>query len=570
MRDNLNDPWMHGPFNIIVERDVEAPMRDGTILRADVYRPDAPGPFPVLVMRTPYNKAGANVNALVRAGYIVVVQDIRGRYASDGEFESFLRPDNHEAEDGYDTVEWAARLPGSTGKVGTFGGSYCAWLQWKLAALRPPSLVAMFAYSIPARYTDLEGPGSIRPGRRLYWWACSMAPDMRRRAGRPGSYTPEEAREEWKRDRGKWLWFLPWVDLPAYVLEDAAEDFREWLRHPHTDPWQLDKLYSEIEVPNLHITGWYDHCNPCLDHFTGMVAHGRTELARKGQKVIIGPWNHGGGFGKRKIGEVDFGPQAQMDLNAVMVRWFDYWLKGVPNGVDREPAVKLFVMGENRWKSYDRWPPSSRDLTLFLTSNGEANTPFGDGRLVKEVPPDQKQDRYVYDPRDPVMSLYGERMFTMPADQRALAHRRDILVYQTEPLKEDLEVTGYPKVVLYASSSAPDTDFFARLIDVHPDGRALDICMGVVRARYRESLERPTLLEPGKVTEFTIRLGPTSNRFKAGHRIRLDITSSDFPNYDRNHNTGLDDNADPRLAVAHQTVYHGGRYPSRLHLPWIP
>jgi hypothetical protein len=398
-----------------------------------------------------------------------------------------------------------------------------------------------------------------------------MAPDMRRRAGRPGSHTPEEAREEWKRDREKWLWFLPWIDLPAYVLEDAAEEFREWLRRPHTDPWQLDRLHSEIEVPNLHITGWYDHCNPCLDHFTGMVTHGRTEVARKGQKLIIGPWNHGGGFGKRKIGEVDFGPQAQMDLNAVMVRWFDYWLKGVPNGVDREPAVKLFVMGENKWKSYDRWPPSSRDLTLFLTSNGEANTPFGDGRLVEEVPPDQNQDRYVYDPRDPVMSLYGERMFTMPADQRALAHRRDILVYQTEPLKEELEVTGYPKVVLYASSSsAPDTDFFARLIDVHPDGEALDICMGVVRARYRESLERPTLLEPGKVTEFTIRLGPTSNRFKAGHRIRLDITSSDFPNYDRNHNTGLDDNADPRLAVAHQTVYHGNRYPSRLHLPWIP
>lgn len=561
--------FAYGPFNVLVEHDIQVPMRDGVKLRADIYRPDVSGSFPVLVMRTPYNKAGANVDALVQGGYIVVVQDARGRYSSDGEFKSFVNSNNREGEDGYDTIEWASRLPGSTGRVGTFGASYNAWLQWKLASLRPPSLVAMCAFSIPVRYAELEGPGSIRPGRRLQWWACTMAPEMRRRAGRLGSHKPAEAVEEWRKNRGKWLWFLPWVDLPSYILEDSAGEFREWLRRPHIDPWQLDRAHFEIEVPNLQVTGWYDHCLS-IGHFLGMVAHGRTEVARIGQKLIVGPWNHVG-LGQRTIGEVDFGPQAQVDLNAIMVKWFDYWLKGVPNGVDRWPAVRLFVMGENRWRSEENFPlERGHDLTLYLTSGGGANTPLGDGRLIAEAPSNQCHDEYVYDPRDPVMSLYGENSFTMPADQRVLAHRRDILVYPTEPLTKDLEVTGYPSMVLYASSFAPDTDFFVRLIDVYPDGEARDLCMGVVRARYRESLEKPVLLKPDEVTEFNIRLGPTSNRFKTGDCIRLDITSSDFPNYDRNHSTGGEDYAETALVVAHQRIYHGGTYLSRMQLPWIP
>jgi len=558
-----------GPFKIIAQENVPVPMRDGTILRANVYRPDARGRFPVLVMRTPYGK-GRSRDELVQAGYIVVTQDVRGRYQSDGEFRSLANPNNFEAEDGYDTVEWAARLPGSNGIVGTYGASYNAWVQWKLAALRPPSLRAMFAYSIPVRMTQLEGPGTIRPGRRLHWWICTLGPDLRKRAGGPEPHTPQEAREAWLQvDREKWLWFLPWLELPDYLFGRNAHEFKGWLRNPSFDPWQFDKLHPEIEVPNFHISGWYDHCNGCLDHFTGMVRNGRTSLARENQKLIIGPWGHST-LGQQKVGEIDFGAAARLNIPALMVRWFDYWLKGIDNGIADEPPVKYFVMGANYWRCSDTWPPAPKGtLSLYLTSGGHANTPRGDGKLLRTAPKNQSRDEYTYDPRDPVMTLYGHPLFTIPADQRPLASRRDILVYQTAPLKKDVEIAGYPEVVLYASSSAPDTDFFARLIDVAPDGTGIDICMGMVRARYRHSLDKPSLLKPNKVTEFVIKLGPTANRFKVGHRIRLDITSSDFPNYDRNHNTGLDDNADATLAVARQRVFHGGKYPSRLVLPLI-
>ena len=276
-----------------IEKDVAVPMRDGTILRADVYRPSGPGPFPVLVVRTPYDKRGIKADPYTAAGYVVVVQDARGRYASDGKFESFLRADTHDAMDGYDTVEWAAKLPGTTGKVGTFGASYNAFLQWRLAALRPPSLVAMSAQSIPARYPDVEGPGTIRPGRRLKWWATTMAPDMRRRAGRPGPHTTPEALPAWDAGEGaNLLHFLPWNDLPDRVFEDEAAPVREWLAHPDRDPWRLDEGCKDIAVPNLDVIGWYDHCHGDLRMFNTMRKEGKTELARSGQRIVIGPWPH--------------------------------------------------------------------------------------------------------------------------------------------------------------------------------------------------------------------------------------------------------------------------------------
>ena len=555
-----------------ITRDSEMLTRDGTVLMADVYEGRGRPRCPVLLVRTAYNKNNSpnhyNVERLVRAGYIVVIQDVRGRYRSEGEYSSYIGFVNGEAEDGYDAVEWAAGLPGSNGAVGGLGSSYDAWLIWKYAALRPPSLRAMFAYSEPARYTALEGPGTIRPGRRLHWAANSIAPDSRRRGGKPGSHTPEEAEREWHTtDRGKWLWFLPWKDMPRYVLEPFYDDFRIWLRDPRRDPWQLDRGHREIELPNMHITGWYDHCISCLEHFTGMVKNGKSEAARKDQKLIIGPWNHTD-LGKRMVGKVDFGPQAELDIGGLALRWFDHHLKGIQNGVDSEPTVRFFVMGENRWKSASGWPLARhKQVSLFLGSDGKANNPLGDGRLSSKPSSSERWDAYAYDPRDPVMSLYGDEMYTEPTDQRPLAHREDILVYQTERLAEELEVTGSPQVAIHASSSAPDTDFFARLIDVQPDGEARDLTAGMVRARYRSSLERPLLLIPGEVTLFSISLGPVSNLFKKRHRIRVDITSSDFPNFDRNHNAGRDDNSDSTLVVANQRIYSGGRYPSRLILP---
>jgi uncharacterized protein len=559
--------------SVTVTRNVRVPMRDGTILRADVYRSGPKGKKPVLLIRTQYDKTRVRetyeVDRLARAGYIVVANDIRGRYASEGEYEWQQSFKSRDDLDGYDTVEWAARLPGSTGKVGTFGVSSDAWLQWKLAPTRPPSLKAMFAYSEPARYPDLEEPGTIRPGRRLFWYH-NMAAEARRRLGKPGPRTRAEIEYYWfKVDREKWYWFLPWGELPEYITENFTDGFREWLKNPLSDPWRQDETHSEIDVPNCMVTGWYDHVNCCILNYTGMVKNGRTEVARVGQRLIIGHWNHIT-FGQRKVGDVDFGPRAQFDMRGAMIRWFDYWLKGVNNGVDRDPAVKIFVMGENRWRSENEWPVSrSRDLPLYLSSGGHANTPYGDGRLASKPAARGTEDRYSYDPRDPVMTMYGTGNFTVPTDQRFVSHRNDILVYRTEPLAEETVVTGYPKVFLHVSSSAPDTDFLARLIDVHPKGEARDLCYGLARARYRQSLEKPVFLKPGEIVELPIQLGPVSIRFKKGHSIRVDITSSDFPNFDRNHNTDKDNNFDVELRTADQTIYTGSAHPSRIILPQI-
>ncbi len=560
------------PLQVVVERNVAVPMRDGVILRADVHRPDRGGPYPVLVMRTPYGKGGpGRFDHFVRAGYIVVSQDARGRYESDGKWESFVRFETHDAEDGYDTVQWAAALQGSSGKVGTFGASYNAFLQWRLAPLRPPALVAMAAFSIPARYTDLEGPGTIRPGRRMHWWVTSMSPDMRRKTSRPGIHSKAEIRKRWSGGESqKWLNFLPWLDLPREAFEDETEAVQTWLKNPHTDPWKLHEGVKNITVPNLDIIGWYDHCNGDMLLNRTMASQAHSEVARTGSRTLIGPWAHVG-RGTQRYGNIDFGPNARVDCVALQIRWFDYWLKGKQNGMLDTAPVRIFVMGDNQWRDDQSWPlERAEDAVYFITSEGSANTPAGGGRLIQERPADAGTDHYTSDPQDPVPSLHGPALFTIPTDQRPLAERRDILVYQTEPLDERVEVTGNPVVLLSASSSAPDTDFFVRLIDVAPEGLARDVSLGMVRARYRNGVDKPSLIAPGEVVQYTIRMNPTSNAFLPGHRIRLDITSSDFPNYDRNHHTAADQNADATLKTAEQTIHFGGANATRIVLPCVP
>ena len=556
---------------VVIERNAAATMRDGTVLRADVHRPGDGGPCPVLLMRTPYGKQKQTFTNYVKAGYIVVCQDVRGRYASDGQWESWMRPRTHDAEDGYDTVQWASTLPGSSGKVGTIGLSYSSFLQWRLAPLRPSALVAMSAHSIAARYTDLEEPGTIRPGRRLRWWMVTLNPEERRRADRPGTHTEAEAAKLWDAGEGqKWLNFLPWLNLPLEAFEDETPYVRAWLEHPQTDPWQLEQGCREIAVPNLEVVGWYDHAKGDMVLYQDLVKEGKTKAARKGSKLVVGPWSH---FppGGRRFGNIDFGPAADLDLAALDVHWFDYWLKGKTNGLEQEAPVRLFVMGDNQWRDEAAWPPKrARRTALFLAGQGAANSPSGDGALLEQCPADYVHDSYVYDPHDPVPTLFAPGNFTCATDQRPLAGRKDILVFQTAPLANRLEVTGLPEVELYAASSALDTDWLVRLIDVAPDGLARDVCMGLVRARYRSGLDKPRFIEPGKVAKYLIRLSPTSNAFLAGHRIRLDVTSADFPNFDRNHNTDADQNADATLAVARQSIYHGKRYPSQLILPVVP
>lgn len=564
--------------DLIVERNVAVPMRDGTILRADITRPAEGGPYPVLVCRTPYNKDGQTKGApkYARAGYIVVTQDSRGRYESDGRYESFVRFETNNGRDGYDTVEWAAKLPGSTGKVGTYGASYNAFTQWRLAAEAPPSLVCMSAHSIPARYTDLEGQGAFRPGRRLQWWLATMSPDMRKRAGVEALSTAAESKALWNKESDKWLHFLPWSELPRQFFEDETEHVNAWLEHPHEDPWKLHEGVPNVTVPNFNAIGWFDHCNGNLLLDKAIRAEAATEAARNGSRTLVGPWSHTG-RGNSKVGNIDFGPKAKVNLFAEEIRWFDYWLKGKKNGVNTGASYRIFIMGDNEWRDEYEWPLSRVEWQmLHLTSGRKANTPSGDGRLLRDGPAAAGRDQYTYDPNDPVPTLYAANAFTVPADQAPLAERQDILVYQGEPLEERLEVTGNPFVELYASTSAPDTDFFVRLIDVAPDGTNHDVSMGLVRASYRRGqnvaavLREPTPVEPGKIYRYTIQMNPTSNAFLPGHRIRLDITSSDFPNYDRHHNTAANQNFDAELVVARQRVFHGKANPTRLVLPVVP
>ncbi len=555
----------------LIDRNVPAPMRDGIVLRANVHRPLTGGPYPVLLMRTPYNKDKQHFDTYTKAGYIVACQDVRGRYASDGAWESWLRPRTHDAEDGYDSVQWAAKLPGANGKVGTIGLSYSAFLQWRLAALHPPALVAMSAHSIPTSYLDLEGPGTIRPGRRLRWWGVTMAPELRRHASRPGTQNETEAGVSWDAGEGEQLLnFLPWMNLPTSLYEDEAPFVRAWLANPRQDPWQLEKDCRKVAVPNLEVCGWYDHAKGDMLLQQTLMKSGASETARKGSKMVIGPWSH---FppGGRRFGNIDFGPAADISLPALDVRWFDYWLKNKANGLDREAPIRIFVMGDNIWRNEQVFPPkTAKSRIFFLGGKGKANTPDGNGTLAESVPVTDSPDHYDYDPRDPVRTLFAPGNFTCAMDQSPLAGRKDILVYQTEPLTQRVEATGFPEVELYADSSAPDTDWIARLIDVSPDGLARDVCMGVMRARYRNGPNRSSWIKPGKTYKYTIRLAPTSNAFLPGHRIRLDITSSDFPNYDRNHNTDTDPNTDAKLVTASQTVHHGLAWPSKLILPWVP
>ena len=558
-----------GALDIIVEREVAVPMRDGVTLRANVFRPDTTEPLPALVIRTPYGKVGGGYEDVVRAGYAVVSQDCRGRYTSEGEFTVFSQEDTGDAEDGYDTVEWTAAQAWCNGNVGTMGASYDAWLQYKLAALRPPHLKAMSAVSIPTELTDVDWPGTFKPGRRICWWLMTIAPDLRRRQGLPPPHKPMEAAKIWNElEQGRMLGLLPWIRVVQYLPEPLARHVADWLHDPGRHPWKLRDAHKSIEVPNLDFTGWYDHCCS-IEQFTGMRKHAATEQARNHTRVVIGPWNHSN-LGRRKQGAFDFGLNAELNIRQMQIRWFDYWLKGLDSSVTGEPAVRYFVMGSETWKSAETWPPQNLDhMELFLAGDGDgdAQDPDGSGALVREPPEDAgSPDTYTYDPFDPVPTLWDRACMHGVSDRRSLDYRRDILRYRTAPLEEDIEVVGNPEVILFAASSAPDTDFFVRLIDDEPGGPAKDVCFGMIRARYRNGFESEELLTPGEIIRFHIRMGITACRFRKGHRLRLDICSSDFPDHDRNHNVGRNDLMDTELAVAEQSVHHSPPHPSSLVL----
>lgn len=554
-------------LGIIVDRDIPVPMRDGITLRANVFRPDSPDRYPALVQRTPYGKEQGGFEDFVRAGYVVVTQDSRGRYASEGEFNVFSVENTGDAEDGYDTVEWTACQSWCNGKVGTFGQSYDAWMQYQLAKLRPPHLMAMSAVSIPTELTDVDWPGAFKPARRVHWWLTAIAPDIRRRKGLLPPHTPAEAAKIWNNlEHGRMLGLVPWIRIARYLPAPLADQVADWLRHPGRRVWAFTDIHKDIEVPNLDFTGWYDHC--CgIEHFVGMTKNARTEKARNQTRVVIGPWNHCN-LGRRKQGDFDFGLGAEVNVQQMQIRWFDCWLKEIDNGVDLEPAVRYFVMGSGKWKSAETWPPQDLDRKIFyLASEGEAQLPGRFGALGNEPQEDNPPDKYTHDPFDPVPTLWDPKCFYNVSDRRCLDHRNDILRFCTAPLKENIEVEGSPQVILYAISSSPDTDFFVRLVDDDPSGTAMEVSYGMVRARHRNGFDKEEFLTPGEVTQFRVRMGITACCFRKGHCIRLEVCSSDFPNHDRNHNTGRNDLLDAEMVIAEQRVYHSREHPSSLILP---
>ncbi|MSS72230.1 MAG: CocE/NonD family hydrolase [Candidatus Latescibacteria bacterium] len=398
-------------FPTTLEENLPAPMRDKTLLRADVYRPEGDGPFPVLLCRTPYDKGKHRElgHRLAERGYLVVVQDCRGRYASDGAFRPGLFSAEHDdAEDGYDTVEWAAGLPASTGRVGTFGCSYDGWTQWELAHTRPPHLAAMMPAGIAANLLDRELSGVLRLGRVLAWTVNNLSVDTARRLNDP--WKPRTAQEAdrlyLERDRLKWLWFLPLMDIPDDAMPGMGPHWRRWLEDHAMDHFRFEEKHRQVNVPALSMTGWYDQQIGTIKQFTGMVKNGRTEDARRNQRLIVGPWTHTLVNLGSRLGAVDFGPEACRDFYDIADAWFAHWLKEEPTEAVDWPPIQLFVMGANQWRAEHEWPLARTVYTVFyLHSGGHASTAVGDGALSLKPPQEEPPDKYIYDPRDPVMTL---------------------------------------------------------------------------------------------------------------------------------------------------------------------
>ncbi len=573
----VNFPPARPPSNEIkIENLVPIPMRDGVILYADVYRPAGEGKYPVLVSRTPYSTERypnqyEDAVYFSRRGYVYVYQDVRGRHESEGKWEPF----RNDSEDGYDTVEWAARQPWSNGKVGMQGGSYLGHVQWRAAMSLPPHLVTIFpmvaATSLYADWVTLNG--GWRLSFNFGWGAVRQESRIMQNTG---PHTMEGGPASISYDRV--LWRLPLIGMQELVGRHARF-YTDWIRHPdYDDYWKVlsaEEAFEKIPIPVHTFGGWFDiFSQGTLRGYVGMSHHGKTAVAREKSRMIIGPWGHGS---SQVTGEIDFGKDAHIDTRAVELRWFDYWLQGVDTGIQNAPPVTLYVMGKNVWRYENEYPLARAQYKkMYFRSGGNANSDRGDGALSWDPPPaDSRADRYQYDPDNPVPSLGGNNCCGTPTpagprDQRPIERRPDVLVYTSDFLKEEIEVTGPVKVVLHAASDAPDTDFVAKLVDVYPDGRAFNVAEGILRARYRGSLSQPKLLEPGKIYEVTIDLVGTSNTFLKGHRIRVDITSSHFPQFDRNPNTGELFGASAKIKVAQQTIDHSSAHPSHVVLPVIP
>jgi len=537
--------------------------------------PEGDGPFPVILTRTPYGKNRFSVSSpktYVDAGYVFVAQDCRGRYRSGGDWFPFV----NEAQDGYDAIEWLARQAWSNGRVGMVGGSYQGIDQWAAASTRPPHLCCIIPQETPVDlYGDMVYRGGALQLVTFYPWALYV--------DGPGGRECEVPSFELTELFGT----LPLVEADR-AAGHSIPYWREWLKHSRHDQfWQPQNFKTAIKgigIPVLNIDGWYDmYSQSALSCFAAQQTQGCSPEARAGARAIIGPWLHGvwcAGKGSRLCGDLDFGQEAELDVRNMELRFFERHLKQEDNGLDSEPPLSVFVMGRNQWLHASHWPPPETQWRrLYLHSHGQANSVAGDGVLSRDRPTDESCDQFTYDPQDPVPTIGGPHsgnaagsstpVLAGPLDQGPVERRCDVLVYTACPLEEDLDVVGPVSLHLTVSSSAPDTDFTAKLVDVHPDGRAIILCDGILRASYRASCGESSPISPGKAYELTVDLGTTANCFRRGHRIRLEVSSSNFPRYSRNLNTGRDCGLSAETAVAHQTVHHQRGRASWLELPVV-
>ena len=572
-------PFLHAAeaYEVNIERGVTAKMRDGVVLRADIYHPKAEGKFPVLLQRTPYNKAAQGEIGLMGAarGYVVVIQDVRGRYTSDGDWYPF----RNESNDGHDTVEWAAALPYSNGKVGMFGGSYVGATQLLVAIAHPPHLAGICPIDTASNYHD---GWTYQGGAFEQWfdesWVSGLAQDTLNRSVIKNTNALLGA------------WNLPLVNYTLFNFPDPsfapasvatlAPYFLDWLAHPNYDDYwkqiSIEEHYGEIDVPVLTVAAWYDiFLGGSLRNYVALKTRGGSDAARHGQHLLVRVGGHSG-WGQ-KVGELDFGAAAaENDPNQITLDWYDFLFKGEKNEYAGK-SVKIFVMGANQWREEEDWPLSRAQGTkYFLHAAKGANSLRGDGSLSTSNPRGEAADHYVYDPNSPAPTVGGplccdgEHLGPGPRDQRLVEARDDVLVYSSSAFSADTEVTGPVTLELYAASSAVDTDFTAKLVDVAPDGFAQNLTEGIIRARYRDSQEKPTLINPGQIYRFTIDLWATSNVFRKGHLLRLEVSSSNFPRFDRNLNTAENPAFAVNSVTATNAIYHDGEHPSALILPVVP
>ncbi len=559
---------------VIVEQNVPARMRDGITLYADVYRPSTPGRYPILLSRLPYGKQAVvfqNVWALLQAGYVVVIQDCRGTFSSEGQFAYCP----HEGDDGYDTVEWAAALPYSTGAVGMTGGSYLGWTQWSAALRRPPHLRAIAPSQTWSDHSGMRFRGGVfELGDTLQWHLQMSMGKLTRELTAAGKSPQEIANttriivdfmDAFTGDGYKELPLRHLKSLEKAGLADIIGVLLDLGPGNQKPGMKID--YAEVEIPSLNIAGWYDVFQQyTLDNYIGARKNGRGQA--KQSQLLVGPWTHGvmTAAPGMMVGEMNFGARASgaMLVPEVQIKWFDHWLKGIDNGVASGASADIFITGENRWANMPDWPPPrAKEKSLYLGANGSldfSKPGFGsnDGSTT-----------YTSDPLNPVPTVGGNIMLALPGvrDQRPLSTRPDVLTFTGRPLDKSLITAGRIIADLWISSSAPDTDFVVRLIDQHQDGYMHNLCDGILRARYRDSLQEPSWLKPQEIYNLKVDLWSTAHVFKPGHRIVVQVTGSSFPRWERNWNTTEDPGAATGGQPAYQTIWHNNTHPSCILLP---